>query len=65
MAQNTHTQAKQKPQPSQRTGSNNDHNEREHQERLARQEKNLREGTPGGNEHNRKEHEEKLKREKA
>lgn len=48
-----------------RSGSNNDHNEREHQERLARQEGNLKEGTPGGNEHNRKEHEEKLKREEG
>jgi hypothetical protein len=67
MAQNTNTQTNKKPQPQTppqplRSGSN-EHNEKEHQERLARQEKNLQDGTPGGNDHNRQEHEEKMKRE--
>ena len=61
MAQNTNTQTSKKPQPL-RTASN-EHNDKEHQERLARQEKNLQEATPGGNEHNRQEHEEKMRRE--
>lgn len=43
----------------------NEHNEREHQERLAREAEKLKEGSPGDNEHNRKEHEDKLRREGA
>jgi len=62
MAQNTQTNPKTKT-SQQAPVPTNEHNEREHQERLARQQKNLEDGAPGGNEHNRREHEEKMKRE--
>ncbi len=41
----------------------NEHNERERQERLAREKERVQPGKPGFNDHNAREHEEKLKRE--
>lgn len=55
-----HQPVKQQPRPN--PGSN-EHNKKEHEERLAREGERVREGAPGMNEHNLKEHEEKLKRE--
>lgn len=45
-----------------RTGSN-EHNQKEHEERLARESERVKPGQPGFNEHNAQEHEEKLRRE--
>lgn len=59
---NTQHQPSKQPQPS--PGSN-DHNKKEHEERLARESDKVREGAPGFNEHNKKEHEEKVKREEG